>query len=272
MKLFLSLATAIVLAAAPALAADRPVAIQDVKRADGGFDVWADNTSPGPATIDFELTTLNNAAPSVYKQQLVVPAGGRVLVARVYASDRRQRWNYRHRFWYQLGDRTARPDGTVYRLPYDGPIARRIMQGYNGTYSHQGKQAIDVEMPVGTPVLAARGGVVVATEDQNTEGGPTQAMRNKANYVLIGHDDGTVAGYYHLAFRGVKVAVGQRVKTGAVIGLSGNTGFSSAPHLHFEVRVPENGKGVRTIPTAFETEDSGDEGVWLKQGQRYVAP
>jgi murein DD-endopeptidase MepM/ murein hydrolase activator NlpD len=275
MKLLLTLATAVtvmVAAAAPVLAGERPVALKDVKRADGGFDVWAESTGAGPTTIDFELTTLTNASPSVYKRQLVVPAGERVLVARVYASNRRQAWNYRHRHWYQVGDRDAQPDDTVYRLPYRSNAVYRVMQAYNGTYSHQGKQAIDFEMPVGTPVLAARGGVVVATEDQNTEGGPSQAMRDKANYVLIAHDDGTVAGYYHLAHRGVKVAVGQRVKTGAVIGLSGNTGFSSAPHLHFEVRVPESGKGVRTIPTAFETEDSDDEGEWLKQGQRYTAP
>lgn len=276
MKLLLTLATAvtvIVAAAAPVLAGERPVALKDVKRADGGFDVWAESTGAGPTTIDFELTTLTNAKPSVYKRQLVVPAGERVLVARLYASDRRQAWNYWHRHWYQHGDLEAEHDDDVlYQLPYRSNAVYRVMQGYDGTFSHQGKKAIDFDMPVGTPVLAARDGVVVATEDQNTEGGPSQAMREKANYVMICHDDGTIAGYYHLAHRGVRVSVGQEVEAGTVIGLSGNTGFSSAPHLHFEVRVPEGGKGVRTIPTAFETEDSDDEGEWLKQGKRYTAP
>lgn len=258
------------LVAAPAAA--HPVTIQDVARSDGGHDVWVENSLPGPATVDFELTQLQNAAPLHLSPRVVVPAGGRVLVARMQARDRRQAYHYRHFYWYQLGDRNARPDGTVYRLPYRGREARRVLQGYGGSFSHQNAMALDIEMPEGTTVLAARGGVVLASEWRHTAGGPSPEMRDQANYVLIGHDDGTIGCYYHLAHRGVGVRIGQRVAAGAPIGLSGNTGYSSGPHLHFEVRVPESGRASRTIATPFRTMTADEEGEQLEAGRSYLAP
>lgn len=270
LRLDWAVAALALLAAAPALA--HPVTIQDVARSDGGYDVWLENSLPGPATVDFELTQLQNAAPAHYVPSLVVPARGRVLVARVQARDRRQAFHYRHFYWYQLGSRDARPDDTVYRLPYRGSRARRVLQGYDGRFSHQNAKAIDLEMPEGTTVLAARGGVVLSSEWRHSAGGATPEMRDQANYVLIGHDDGTIGCYFHLAHRGVLVPVGKRVAAGEPIGLSGNTGYSTAPHLHFEVRVPESGKASRTIATPFRTMTADDEGEQLEEGRSYLAP
>lgn len=272
MKRLFTLATVVVMMAAPALAADHPVTLKDVKRTDGGFDVWLNNSLPGTTTVDFELSKLTNAAPSVYKKSVVVPAGARVLVATVYARDRRQAFNYRHRYWYQLGDLNARPAETVYRLPFKGVGASKIMQGYNGKFSHQNSKALDFALPVGTPIVAARSGVVIRSVASYTEGGATPDMLGKDNNIRILHDDGSVASYLHLAYKGVLVPVGKRVTAGQVIALSGNTGFSSAPHLHFEVRVPESGRKSRSIATPFRTTTASERGELLVQGRSYHAP
>ena len=75
------------------------------------------------------------------------------------------------------------------------------------------------------------------TEHRYFEGRPDSALKSRANYVKIRHDDGTIGNYVHLQHDGVLVEVGDKVRTGDVIGMSGNTGFTTGPHLHFEVRV-----------------------------------
>jgi murein DD-endopeptidase MepM/ murein hydrolase activator NlpD len=89
-------------------------------------------------------------------------------------------------------------------------------------------------MPSGTPVLAARSGVVVMVVDGNVASGLRKRDYDKANKVDVLHADGTLATYAHLR-HGVRVKPGERVSTGDLIGLSGDTGFSGGPHLHFMV-------------------------------------
>lgn len=83
---------------------------------------------------------------------------------------------------------------------------------------------LDIAIPVGRPVRAAGGGTVLEAGDQPEYG----------TYVLVQHPDGYQSLYGHLSRLTVKA--GRPVEAGDVLGLSGNTGRSSAPHLHFEVR------------------------------------
>jgi murein DD-endopeptidase MepM/ murein hydrolase activator NlpD len=83
---------------------------------------------------------------------------------------------------------------------------------------------IDVAVPVGTPVRASGGGVVDQAGDQGEYG----------IFVLLDHPDSVQTMYGHLSR--LTVHSGDSVAAGQVIGLSGNTGRSSAPHLHFEIR------------------------------------
>ena len=69
----------------------------------------------------------------------------------------------------------------------------------------------------------------------------------RANFIRILHDDGSMAVYAHLQPEGVQVHTGQRVRQGQRIGLSGNTGFSTAPHLHFVLQV-NRGMRLESIP------------------------
>src|SRR6185503_12169491 len=119
--------------------------------------------------------------------------------------------------------------------PYAPGASFKVTQGYNGTYSHTGPEqyAIDWKMSPGTPVHAARDGVVAKIKDDSDKGGPDRKFENAANYILIRHSDGSIANYAHHQKAGEKMVLGQKVKTGDFIGLSGNSRVPTGPHLHF---------------------------------------
>lgn len=140
----------------------------------------------------------------------------------------------------------------IYELPFKSTKKVLIIQGYNGSYSHKGDFALDFRLKKGSIVCAARDGVVYKVEDQFVKGGPKKKFLSKGNHIIIKHSDGTYAAYWHLGHKGVVVKVGDTIEKGEIIGFSGNTGYSSWPHLHFDVYYFSNGKQV-TIPTRFET-------------------
>jgi murein DD-endopeptidase MepM/ murein hydrolase activator NlpD len=139
-----------------------------------------------------------------------------------------------------------------YRFPYDESTPRVLSSGVGESTSHSGpdRYSYDFSMPEGTPVLASRAGSVVRVMDGYTEGGLEDRLRNRANTVLILHDDGSFAEYGHLS-PGVAVVVGQPVDAGDTLGLSGDSGYSSGPHLHFAVRLRESAVASRTVPVRF---------------------
>lgn len=167
-----------------------------------------------------------------------------------------------------------------YSLPYSAGTERRVTQGPDKPwFSHQGSHvnAIDFDLPEGTPVLAARSGVVVHTVDRYSAGGTDADFVGKANNVYVEHADGTVAMYSHLRQGGVAVSVGQLVRAGNLLGYSGNTGYSNRPHLHFEVMRLDaagyNRLDYVAIPVKFQVE-SGGRGTTILTGQtvKSVAP
>lgn len=130
----------------------------------------------------------------------------------------------------------------VYYFPIDTDAAVKvgIDQVFGGTLSHNTPEAyysVDIRVPVGTPVLVAREGIIVSMVLSNTEGGLHQSLRAKGNSIRILHDDGTMALYAHLKPQTPIFDVGDRVAVGEKIAYSGNTGYSSGPHLHFSVQV-----------------------------------
>jgi murein DD-endopeptidase MepM/ murein hydrolase activator NlpD len=101
-------------------------------------------------------------------------------------------------------------------------------------------------MPEGTPVLASRPGIVVHVQDGFTEGGTDPDLLERVNLVVVGHTDGTLGFYGHLA-PGIRVSPGEAVLEGKVLGRSGATGFAGQPHLHFHVGLRALGEPGRTI-------------------------
>ena len=139
------------------------------------------------------------------------------------------------------------PAASQYRLPFRGGLTRWCCQGNEGVVSHNGWQryAYDFAMPVGSDVIAARGGVVKLVSVSNDGHGYWN------NEIAVRHDDGTEGYYLHLIRGGSYVSVGQRVEQGDLLAASGDVGVSAAPHLHFIVFGPA-GKGMMTgLPVTF---------------------
>lgn len=101
----------------------------------------------------------------------------------------------------------------------------------------------DFAVPVGTPVDAVHGGTVVKAGPNGGGDGPAYG-----NAIVIKHANGTYSQYAHLSK--IQVTPGETVKTGERIALSGNTGNSSGPHLHFEIRTTPN-YGTAINPVSF---------------------
>ncbi|TCT26272.1 M23 family metallopeptidase [Thermomonas haemolytica] len=211
--------------------------------------VWADNHLAGPIEVRLDSA----GPPPAWSQPPLparagVPAGGSALLAHL----RMPPGNglLRLRLEATPGSSNARPRDVAYLLPLADPQAR-IDQGFEGGFSHQdpeNRYAIDFATPEGTPVLAARGGVVMQVQDGfSGHGLDPHRDASRANLIRILHDDGSMGLYAHLANGGARVRVGQRVEAGQRIGLSGNTGYSTAPHLHFAVQV-NRGMQLLSIP------------------------
>ncbi len=146
----------------------------------------------------------------------------------------------RYRFVYLPGDPAAQPDiDYVYRAPFSAGNSFEITQTYPQSITHRTRDsmyAVDLAMPVGTDIVAARDGVVFDVASNNYKGGVDRSeYAELANIVRILHDDGTFAVYAHLNWNSIRVRPGERVRAGQYIADSGNTGFTSGPHLHFAV-------------------------------------
>ena len=106
-------------------------------------------------------------------------------------------------------------------------------------------------MPIGEKVCAARAGRVVRVKEDSKVGGPSAKYKGKDNHVVVLHEDGTLAYYVHLKYQGALVEEGQVIEEGALLGLSGHTGYSTQPHLHFVIRKPTV-EGPVSIPFRFQ--------------------
>lgn len=155
---------------------------------------------------------------------------------------------------WTIGDKDAlHDDERLYMLPYASGKSYRVLQGYGSRFSHVGLEqyAVDFNMSVGTPVHAARAGVVARIEESNDIGCWQDGCGAYANYIVIVHNDGTTGEYYHLQQNGALIDVGDHIIAGEKIGLSGNTGHTTMPHLHFAVYRAAEWGNTQSIPVRF---------------------
>ena len=141
-----------------------------------------------------------------------------------------------------------------------------LIQAYESMFSHKGERALDFKVKKGTTICAARGGVVTAVRKESDKGGLKQENLADGNYIFIRHNDGSEANYWHFKKEGVLVNVGDTIKTGQPIGLSGNTGYSAFPHLHFEVQGRDAVGNHVQLPTRFYTREGT---IYLRPGKFY---
>ena len=154
----------------------------------------------------------------------------------------------------------------IYRLPFEINKKVFLIQAYESKMSHQNEWALDFKVKKGTKICAARGGVVIAAKGDSDKGGLKTENLSDGNYVSIKHSDGSVAHYWHLQKDGVKVSEGDTVYSGQWIGLSGNTGYSAFPHLHFEVQGYDLAGNFVQLATRFRTKNGV---VYLRPGNFY---
>jgi murein DD-endopeptidase MepM/ murein hydrolase activator NlpD len=218
-------------------------------------------SGPRQLHIDGPDTVTRTLAPKQAQQAMQLKSAGAIGNS-----------GYRIDYEWTVGDKDAiHDDDHVYSLPYASGTLYRVLQGYGSRFSHTGLEefAIDFDMPVGTPVHAARDGVVARVVDGNSEGCWEDGCGRYANFVVILHSDGTTGEYYHLMQDGSLVSAGERVWQGQRIAYSGNTGHTTMPHLHFAVYRATDWGNTQSIPVRFQ----GTDGIIVKprRGGRYQA-
>lgn len=232
---------------------------------ENGFELYLKNKNPNLEifrSVEFNLSVKNLKITQEFPKFFVLRDGEPVFVTKLLVEDPTKSNFYSISIRVSNGDWDAiHDDSFTYSLPFSDGIRARVGQGYNGGFTHSEnlKYSIDFTIPVGTPIHAARKGTVISLAKKYSEGGVRKDLLSKANFIMIQHEDGTIANYAHLKKDGVVVDIGEKVEEGQLIGYSGNTGFSQGPHLHFEVHKLTKDFQLMTIPTQFRTQYSDRE-------------
>jgi murein DD-endopeptidase MepM/ murein hydrolase activator NlpD len=235
-----------------------------------GYIIYASNSELYPISIQIDFMATNMIFSEGERTIFVVaPKSKKFKIGEMTVSDQRSRYNFSYKYKSTMGDITLNNfEGSIeYDLPFQNGKDFRVFQGYNGSFSHKNQNAIDFIMPEGTAILAAREGLVVQVEQNNTESCPEEECKKYNNYVTIMHSDGTFAHYAHIKYQGSKFKVGEAVKRGDVIALSGNVGWTSGPHLHF-VCFTGGFEKWNTLATRFKI-NNGDKSILLMEGTSY---
>lgn len=226
------------------------------RAAANGVMLVAQNTFFGPVQIAFRVHPIENVSTDTKRSGLtVLPPRSETELVFVGKSAEQVDLRFDSEFQFIPGQPGAehRPE-QPYRLPYALSSSVRVSQAYPGTKTHgdpASQYAVDFVMPVGTDVFAARDGVVIEVASDFFESGTDYEVDGpRANVVRVLHADGTMALYVHLNWNTIRVVPGQRVRRGEYLADSGNTGFTTGPHLHFVVQRNEGGALV-AVPLEF---------------------
>ncbi|MBI2996354.1 MAG: peptidoglycan DD-metalloendopeptidase family protein [Candidatus Melainabacteria bacterium] len=230
---------------------------------------FAKNTSLLPIEVKVELNAgSTNVTVDIPQTISLLPKEER-FVFKVCATNPSKAWNYEYSFMLAQGFSTSTHTANgKYFLPFKGGESYEVVQGETGSFSHFGDflYSIDFDLLEGTEFTAMRDGIVTFVKEGSNEGGADQSFLGKANFIWVLQPDYSIARYVHLKQDGAIVNVGDKVKVGDVLGYSGNTGFTSGPHLHVQVVVPKGFNGEEKIPIRFK----GIDGA-LTDGSTYTA-
>lgn len=184
-------------------------------------------------------------------------------VADADSSDIRSQLSYS----FTMGDPTVPIRPRPLSWPFPTGRSAEIIQGYEGTFSHQSdysRYALDFRMAPGDTVVAVDDGRVAGVIQGYELHGDEPKYRPYANFITLYHPDtGLITQYVHLQHQGSLVAVGDTVHRGQPIGQVGRTGYTTVDHLHFNVLVPDSANAIISFPVTFE---GGVDGTSLKRG------
>lgn len=194
--------------------------------------------------------------------EMIIPANNEVLVI----SDEQSLSNYMYDWHIGSPDADARK--FLYQVPIGSDVPHVVTQGFLGRFSHyvpSSEYAIDIAADVGTPVIAARPGTVAWVKDDYHLSGTQVYFLDKANFVSVLHDDGTYATYAHTLLGSATVKPGDQVEAGQMVAKTGNSGFSTGPHLHFVI---QRNAGMKTVSVPFQIADRNNEPIVPRTGMQ----
>lgn len=225
------------------------------------------NNYAGPAEVELSLGDASNIATEPpLPLTITLPARAERVLANLRQADTTQPARLELAIRAIPGSPGAHHEDAEYAWPL-GKHDARIDQGFNGSFSHtdeQSRYAMDAATAEGTPVLAARDGVVMEVQDDYYGAGlDKEKFGGRANVVRVLHSDGSMAVYAHLRPESVVVQAGRHVYVGQQLGESGNTGFSTGPHLHFCIQL---NAGMKLVSVPFRMR--GPDGGALDLGAR----
>lgn len=212
------------------------------------------NDYGGSVEVEISFSVKENAysIPEL-PRRFIVKSGQSDTLFQINSIDKTKPWRVEFKYNYTIGVPLAEYTAIKNYLP---PIVLgtsfQISQAFGGTFSHTeeyNKYAVDITMPVGTPIHAARAGIVMVVDNDFYKNGLDKKYLSEVNSITILHDDGSMAIYAHLELEKAQVHSGMKVKAGQLIAYSGNTGFSSGPHLHFAIQV---NKGMKLVSIPFK--------------------
>lgn len=238
---------------------------------ENGYQVYADNMEYCPVSIKLSFTMQNMRIEGGNDKIYVVPErSSKQLLTTIRQSQKGKAYKFSYKSRYNYGDNYINNYNSefVYNLPFSKSESFKIHQGYNGSFSHQNKKALDFTMPISTKIKAVREGTVVRVVDTNNKTCGTEDCKKYNNFITIYHSDGTFAEYVHIKEKGSLVKVGDKVEQDQDIALSGNVGFSTGPHLHLEIFL-QRLEQRETIATKFKI-DKGDTIIPLEESQLYL--
>ncbi len=173
------------------------------------------------------------------------------------------------RFSSRLGSTLKKVDKIQLDLPFPKGKEYTILQGNNTNFTHNtnmSRYALDFDLKTNDTICSATNGYVVGIVDKYRSSGLGSEWKSYGNFITTyDPNSGVFCQYVHLVQNGSLVKIGDKIKRGQPIALSGNTGQSTMEHLHFSCLIPVNNEdGLKSIPIKFV---GGIKGVDLKKGE-----
>jgi len=219
------------------------------------------NNTWGPIELELAVHEAENISPDPpLPARFVIDGQTERRLLKIKGTDPTKGFSFRLSYKQMIGPPLDQLPGEFnYYPPFPLGMEFPISQGFDNEITHNqppNQYAVDIVMPIGTPVLAARSGRVMDMEDDFHGAAQKKRYLARSNQIRILHDDGTMAVYAHLQANSLRIREGAIVRRGQWIANSGNTGYSNGPHLHFVIQL-NVGMTLESLPFRFVTPTGG---------------